>query len=700
MSKPYWVNDYLVDISRNQIIFQDNAIAIPKKALTVLTVLAENAGKVVSHDILMDTVWANSVVAPNTLQRSIAQLRKAFGDDSKQQSMIKTHAKQGYSLEAKVKWLDEDILPTQNEASIFNRYLMISLISLITLVLIITVFTYVKKPSKPVINVSKAVPITATDARETNARYTADGRYLVFHRYQYSYIHHLWAIDLTTKKEYQLTAEPGDYGSHSWSDDGNQLTFVAKREQWFNKKESENIDENQSCWQISTLDFANALKSPQPVVKRSNCKENRVAVARWLTDGNIAVLHKGDTKAHSLKSYHLRNDQLIELYNPKGSELYSYDFSLKSKHFAVISRNSNNQHIVEKLTIDGEVLSSAFIKLENDNSAHEFYNVYFEPEGKYLLTSTELGLFQLFFDGSMQQIGSLGHRHLADPNLHPNGKNIVAIQESGDQDIAIIDVNEDTDLLAGKAASVARSNQLDVAGKFQPNGHLIAYASNRSGSRQIWLYDGNNSRQLTQLENGLQSMNFVWSPKGDEIATISGDELVIVSLDGSVKKRSSTLLISKVMQWHRSDSLLVLANQNNINNAFELTIGSSKEKITISEKLNLIDVEWVQYTNNNEIIYVDSTRKVWLKSLQDSSSEPKQINSLINQVGNRRLTLIDNSLYGINNKRQLWHYQLSTQEFTVLKQLPASARYISDFNNGKALITQTLRHNKEIIELY
>jgi DNA-binding winged helix-turn-helix (wHTH) protein/dipeptidyl aminopeptidase/acylaminoacyl peptidase len=700
MSKPFWVNDYLVDLSRNQISFQDNDIAIPKKALAVLTVLAENSGKVVSHDILMDTVWANSVVAPNTLQRSIAQLRKAFGDDSKQQSMIKTHAKQGYSLAAKVKWLDEDILSTQGESSIFNRYWMILLISLLALVLFITVFFYLKKPPKPVINVSKAVPITATDARETNARYTADGRYLVFHRYRNSYNHHLWAIDLTTKKEYQLTAEPGNYGSHSWSGDGNQLTFVAKREQSFNKKESEKIDENQTCWQIVTLDFAKALKSPQAVVKRSNCKENRVAVARWLTDGNIAVLHKGDTNSHSLQSYHLRNNHLTELYNPEGSELYSYDFSLKSKHFAVVSRNSNNEHIVEKLTIDGKVLSSAFIKLENDNSAHEFYNVYFDPEGEYLLTSTELGLFQLFFDGSMQQIGSLGHRHLADPNLHPNGKNIVAIQESGDQDIAIIDVNKDVDLLAGKAVSIARSNVLDVAGKFQPNGHLIAYVSNRSGSKQIWLYDGNNSRQLTQLDNGLQSMNFVWSPNGDEIATVSGDELVIISLDGSIKTLPSTLLISKVMQWHHSGHLLVLANQNNINNAFELAVDSSKENIIISKKLNLINVEWAQYSNNRDVIYLDSDRKVWMKSLQESSSEPKQINGLINQVGNRRLTLIDNLLYGINDKRQLWHYQLSTQEFTILKQLPASARYISDFNNGKALITQTLRHNKEIIELY
>ena len=61
----------------------------------------------VGQDALLDKVWPDTIVSPNTLQRSIAQLRKALGDDGKSQSYIKTHAKQGYSLECDVRWQDQ-----------------------------------------------------------------------------------------------------------------------------------------------------------------------------------------------------------------------------------------------------------------------------------------------------------------------------------------------------------------------------------------------------------------------------------------------------------------------------------------------------------------------------------------------------------------------------------------------------------------
>jgi len=165
-----------------------------------------------------------------------------------------------------------------------------------------------------------------------------------------------------------------------------------------------------------------------------------------------------------------------------------------------------------------------------------------------------------------------------------------------------------------------------------------------------------------------------------------------------------------VMQWHNPESLLIIANQNNINNAFELTVNLQEQRAVIAKKLNISNVEWIQYTDKNEIVYVDLSRDVWMKSQQSTSDKASKIEVLVNQVGNRRLTLRDGLLYGINNQKQLWRYQLNKQQlnnqqlnsqrFTLLKQLPASARYISDFNKDKALITQTLRHDKEIIELY
>lgn len=78
-----------VDVPRNQITHNKQAQTLPPKALAVLTYLAERQGEVVSQDELLTNVWKGTVVSPNTLQRCIAQLRKAFGDDGKAQSFIK-----------------------------------------------------------------------------------------------------------------------------------------------------------------------------------------------------------------------------------------------------------------------------------------------------------------------------------------------------------------------------------------------------------------------------------------------------------------------------------------------------------------------------------------------------------------------------------------------------------------------------------
>lgn len=107
MIKQFWIGDFFIDLSRNQITKKSQSQTIPPKALSVLTYLAKNAKKVVSPEQLLSEVWPDTVVTPNTLQRSIAQLRKALGEDSQFQSYIKTHPKQGYSLEVEVRWHDE-----------------------------------------------------------------------------------------------------------------------------------------------------------------------------------------------------------------------------------------------------------------------------------------------------------------------------------------------------------------------------------------------------------------------------------------------------------------------------------------------------------------------------------------------------------------------------------------------------------------
>lgn len=69
---------------------------IEPKAFSVLCYLHERPGQLVTIDTLMDSLWAGTVVTPNAVTRTIAQLRKILDDDAKNPVYIETVARTGY----------------------------------------------------------------------------------------------------------------------------------------------------------------------------------------------------------------------------------------------------------------------------------------------------------------------------------------------------------------------------------------------------------------------------------------------------------------------------------------------------------------------------------------------------------------------------------------------------------------------------
>jgi DNA-binding winged helix-turn-helix (wHTH) protein len=70
--------------------------------MDVLVYLADNAGQVVSKIDITDAVWPDLFITESVITRSIAGLRRAFGDDAKKPRFIETISKRGYRLIAEV----------------------------------------------------------------------------------------------------------------------------------------------------------------------------------------------------------------------------------------------------------------------------------------------------------------------------------------------------------------------------------------------------------------------------------------------------------------------------------------------------------------------------------------------------------------------------------------------------------------------
>ena len=74
----------------------DQPVALPPRALGVLTTLLATPGIVVSKQALMDAVWRDTFVTESSLLEAIGLLRDALGDDRRNPSYIQTVHRRGY----------------------------------------------------------------------------------------------------------------------------------------------------------------------------------------------------------------------------------------------------------------------------------------------------------------------------------------------------------------------------------------------------------------------------------------------------------------------------------------------------------------------------------------------------------------------------------------------------------------------------
>src|SRR3984893_9105292 len=83
--------------STGRVLFRDGRmIPLAPKVVDVLVLLVKNAGSVVKKDVLLSTVWNDSVVGEGSLTRTISLLRSALADGEASQDYVVTIAKRGY----------------------------------------------------------------------------------------------------------------------------------------------------------------------------------------------------------------------------------------------------------------------------------------------------------------------------------------------------------------------------------------------------------------------------------------------------------------------------------------------------------------------------------------------------------------------------------------------------------------------------
>src|SRR5687767_5464761 len=255
----YEFDDFIVDVKTFRIRKGGQPIAIEPKAFETLVFLIDHRDRVVEKNELLDAIWKDAFVSPNSLTRAVAQLRKALGDDAKEARYIETIPTRGYRFlaEARIAEAGDQLplsspslkavaerplseLPPDLKAIPFDdqitgwRKTPLSVAAVILIFLILgwsAIFLWKSSRSwsgDAAAVVSRVTQITTTPGVDLFPAFSPDGSMLAYSslrgdRYE------LFVRQLTPGgREIQITSDDGQNIQPAWSPDGKLIAYHAR----------------------------------------------------------------------------------------------------------------------------------------------------------------------------------------------------------------------------------------------------------------------------------------------------------------------------------------------------------------------------------------------------------------------------------------------------------------------------------------
>jgi transcriptional activator of cad operon len=114
----FQIGAWCVNPASGQISRNGEIARVEVRTMRLLLCLAEHAGEVVSIDDLLNQVWSDVMVSPDSVYQAVTSLRRLLGDDPKQPVYIETVPRLGYRMVAEVSpWPDPSATRTSAQTN-------------------------------------------------------------------------------------------------------------------------------------------------------------------------------------------------------------------------------------------------------------------------------------------------------------------------------------------------------------------------------------------------------------------------------------------------------------------------------------------------------------------------------------------------------------------------------------------------------
>ncbi|MCJ8296432.1 MAG: winged helix-turn-helix domain-containing protein [Colwellia sp.] len=659
-NKPFKINQYQVTPAEFSIQADGfDKQSLQPKFIEVLFYLAENHGRVVPRDELIDHIWGqDSYVGEKSLTNAIWHLRKKLSCADGDEEIIKTIRKAGYQLMPEPQWQSspeivskvsspellessinysvdsaiENAAETpvyQTQGKVNNQQTMnsaehtakkskaININSthvLVTLILSLLVLLYIQQFSDE--DDVKITTITKHPGSELFPSPSPDGRFLV-----YSQVSTNKPTNLFMKDTHQVELPPKQLTfdnaieMHSvWSNDGQYLYFARKDKA------------NNSCYYIQ-------LKvTSQQETQLATCPMQGVYYYLDISPDNqtLAVYNKGVfAKRTGIYFIDLSSKNFAMTRFSCDSDCTYKDrdmsFSPDGQYIAIsrrINRLSENIYLINLATRETEQLTYD----EEDIVGMSWFG---DSQKLVFAAQRADNRFGFVIDIKSRVKQALNLTGFSYPSIAKQSQQLYYQERIENSSLFSLQLN---DVIASSPFPVLQSNFTYESPDYSAINDLVVFSSNESGFDELWSAkpDGSARKQLTNLKQTLRYPK--WSHDGQMVAFLAplsedrGDGIYIYSL----KNKRVTLLKSPFIQhnrpnWTMDDNQIISAIYGDKHtDIYSINIADSSTK-----RLTFDGARYGVMISAETLLYTKLKKGLWQKSINDVQAGDKVIKGKI-----------------------------------------------------------------------
>ena len=527
---------YTLDLASGELRKNGTRIRLQEQPFQALKALVERPGEVVTREELQQALWPEGTFVDfeDGLATAVRKVRNALGDSATNPRFIETLPKRGYRFLAPVEG-DGRNDPASRKSpegspprEAPRRYGPAAAALVVVAVVASAILYFLGGAREPVPDLSlyAETPLTNYRGMEGGPSLSPDGNQVAFAWRGESGDNqdiYIKQVDSMTEEPFRLTDDAAFDFSPAWSPDGRWIAFIRQAP-------SERMK--------SKVMVAPALGGPPRTVGQRLARLGRVPLfsqLAWSPDGRYlafsSLREASDHPQVSLAIVPVEGGDVRWLDAPDADYgAASPAFSPDGERIAFIQRQgwaSGQDAYVSELEPD---MTPRGEPVRLTEFARSVGNPVWTGDGQELLfwgenSSGQAGLWAVSaFDGSAPRLVRPSARLNSLPFYNTLS---IAADESGqvhrlafavgteDQDIWEVNVDGP---LAGRPRPLVSTNAIEAGAFVSPDGSRVAFVSDRSGDRELWIAgrDGSRAAQLTKL--GAERMGLGgWSPDGASI---------------------------------------------------------------------------------------------------------------------------------------------------------------------------------------